>query len=141
MGAGQSTAASGGSSSSSKRGLHVLRVTPGSPAATETDIEPFFDFIIGIEGASDNAIDASQLESIVESHEGRTLSLRVYNSQRQSERIVQLVPSPNWSQDQAQGPKEPDDEARPSLLGLSMRLCDRESALENVWHVMDVFEE
>jgi golgi reassembly-stacking protein len=29
---------------------------------------------------------------------------------------------------------------RPSLLGLSMRICEPEFALENVWHVLDVLE-
>lgn len=30
--------------------LHVLRVTPKSPAAN-TDIEPFFDFVVGVDSA------------------------------------------------------------------------------------------
>ena len=29
---------------------------------------------------------------------------------------------------------------QPSLLGLSMRICEPEFALENVWHVLDVLE-
>jgi S1-C subfamily serine protease len=36
-------------------------------------------------------------------------------------------------------PREPET-ARPSLLGLSLRLCSPEAALDNVWHVMDVLE-
>jgi hypothetical protein len=82
MGAGQSSASD---SSIPKRGLHVLRVTQGSPAAG-TNIEPFFDFIVGCEGtATAHSIDASQLENIVESHEaqGLTLNLQVWNSQTQ----------------------------------------------------------
>lgn len=31
-------------------------------------------------------------------------------------------------------------ERKPSLLGLSMRMCEPEFAMENVWHVLDVLE-
>ena len=30
--------------------------------------------------------------------------------------------------------------SQPSLLGLSMRLCQPETATDNVWHVLDVLE-
>ena len=29
---------------------------------------------------------------------------------------------------------------KPSLLGLTMRLCEPESALDNVWHILEVME-
>lgn len=83
MGAGQSTS----QAHPPPRGLHVLRVTPQSPAS-QTDIEPFFDFIVGFEGdsfSSDN-INASELEKIVESHEGRILNLLVWSSKSQQTR-------------------------------------------------------
>lgn len=32
-------------------------------------------------------------------------------------------------------------ELRPSLLGLSMRMCEPEFSGDNVWHVMDVLED
>ncbi|KAH9480517.1 Golgi reassembly-stacking protein 2 [Psilocybe cubensis] len=108
MGAGQSTS----QSHVPTRGLHVLRVTPSSPAF-HSNIEPFFDFVVGFEGDSlseENAIDASELERIVESHENRTLNLLVWNSKSQLTR------------------------------GLSMRLCQPETASDNVWHVLDVIE-
>ena len=78
MGAGQSTS----HLHSPGRALHVLRVTPLSPAS-KTDIEPFFDFVVGFEGSSlpaENQLDTNQLEGIVEAHEGRTLRLLVWNS-------------------------------------------------------------
>ena len=37
----------------------------------------------------------------------------------------------------------PDDSgiaAQPSLLGLSMRMCEFEAAMDNVWHVLEVLE-
>lgn len=40
----------------------------------------------------------------------------------------------------ASDPREPDAHSKPSLLGLSMRVCEPELSLENVWHVMDVLE-
>ena len=36
--------------------------------------------------------------------------------------------------------QEPNDGRKPSLLGLSMRMCEPEFAVENVWHVLDVLE-
>lgn len=137
MGAGQSTSPSHPPS----RGLHVLRVTPLSPAS-QTNIEPFFDFVVGFEGdsfSSDNAINASELEKIVESHEGYVLNLVVWSSKSQQTRVVPIVPSRTWSLQQDEHLTNGND-AQPSLLGLSMRICEPESATENVWHVLDVIE-
>lgn len=83
MGAGQSTA-----SQLPPRGLHVLRVTPLSPAS-ETTIEPFFDFVIGFQGDTTNSnnagnINVAELEKIVERFEGRPLNLLVWNSKNQN---------------------------------------------------------
>lgn len=52
--------------------------------------------------------------------------------------VVNITPSRVWS-------SAPDDidhalSDKPSLLGLSMRLCEPESSLDNVWHVLDVLE-
>ncbi|KAK0487330.1 golgi reassembly stacking protein 2 [Armillaria novae-zelandiae] len=144
MGAGQSTSQSHAPS----RALHVLRVTPSSPAS-HTTIEPFFDFVVGFEGDSLSAqnIDVAELERIVESHEGRTLNLLVWNSKSQETRgtlifhlvlaVVPIVPSRAWSLPQFQPESS---QIQPSLLGLSMRICEPEFALDNVWHVLDVLE-
>uniref|UniRef100_A0A8H7XQW1 PDZ GRASP-type domain-containing protein n=1 Tax=Psilocybe cubensis TaxID=181762 RepID=A0A8H7XQW1_PSICU len=140
MGAGQSTS----QSHVPTRGLHVLRVTPSSPAF-HSNIEPFFDFVVGFEGDSlseENAIDASELERIVESHENRTLNLLVWNSKSQLTRVVPITPSRVWSQQQINPNESQNSESlsQPSLLGLSMRLCQPETASDNVWHVLDVIE-
>ncbi|KAI0923282.1 hypothetical protein AcV5_007412 [Taiwanofungus camphoratus] len=139
MGAGQSTA-----SQAPARALHVLRVTPSSPAS-QTTIEPFFDFVVGFKGdtlSSNKTIDAAELEKIVESHEGRTLDLLVWNSKSQQTRVVPIVPARDWSLPHSKipDPQEPEAERKPSLLGLSMRMCEPEFALDNVWHVLDVLE-
>lgn len=89
MGAGQSTS----QAYPPTHALHVLRVTPLSPAS-QTNIEPFFDFVVGFEGdtlsSSQHNIDASQLEKIVEQHEGRVLNLMVWNSKIKDTRGVFL---------------------------------------------------
>lgn len=85
MGAGQSVP----NGSAPARGLHVLRVTPSSPAS-QTDIEPFFDFIIGYADASislqNTNIEAHDFEKVVEQHEGKGLNLLVWNSKSQTVR-------------------------------------------------------
>ena len=82
MGAGQSAA-----SKVPPRALHVLRVTPSSPAS-QTDIEAYFDFVVGFkdENLTSDGIDAPELERIVEAHEGRPLDLLVWNSKGQTTR-------------------------------------------------------
>jgi len=141
MGAGQST---GSHPQPPARALHVLRVTPSSPAS-QTNIEAFFDFVVGFEGDTQSprkALDAAELEAIVEKNEGKQLNLLVWNSKRQATRVVQIIPSRTWSQ---QSPsvnvsRGAEPGSQPSLLGLSMRICEPEFALENVWHVLDVLE-
>ncbi|ETW81777.1 hypothetical protein HETIRDRAFT_242192, partial [Heterobasidion irregulare TC 32-1] len=126
------------------RALHVLRVTPSSPAS-QTNIEPFFDFVVGYEGdslSSRKNIDAAELERIVESHEGKSLNLLVWNNKTQATRVISITPSRAWSQPypHAPNPREQEAEPQPSLLGLSMRMCEPEFAVDNVWHVLDVLE-
>ena len=159
MGAGQSLPSQNQPPS---KALHVLRVTPSSPAS-KTDIEPFFDFVVGFQGdALINNLDAAELEKIVESHEGRTLNLVVWNSKNQESRgavvvsptsvmshslpyhgsapsptVVPIIPSRTWVQSK---PSTNGSDIKPSLLGLSVRMCEPEFSLENVWHVLDVLE-
>jgi hypothetical protein len=139
MGAGQSSSQAHPPS----RGLHVLRVTPSSPASL-SNIEPFFDFVVGFEGDSlsaENNIDAFELEKFVESHENRILNLLVWNSKDQRTRVVSITPSRIWSQRHLQnGSQNSPPTSQPSLLGLSMRLCQPDTATDNVWHVLDVLE-
>ncbi|THH00659.1 hypothetical protein EW145_g7047 [Phellinidium pouzarii] len=141
MGAGQSVPYEG---KAPTRGLHILRVTPNSPAS-QTDIEPFFDFIVGYEDVSrsvQTSIEAHDFERVVEEREGGRLDLIVWNSKGQTIRHVPIAPSREWSQPQQldEGP-ENKTAAQPSLLGLSMRVCEPEFSLDNVWHVLDVLED
>ena len=118
MGAGQSTAADD-SSHTPPRALHVLRVTPSSPAS-QTSIEPFFDFVVGFQGddfSSTDSADATELEKIVENHEGRTLNLLVWNSKSQQTRgtlpFLRLAIGPT----------------KAVIRGQSCQLCPRETGL------------
>ncbi|KAF9241136.1 GRASP55/65 PDZ-like domain-containing protein [Melanogaster broomeanus] len=141
MGAGQSTQ----SQVQTSHALHVLRVTPASPAS-QTSIEPFFDFIVGYNDvdsfSAHNELDAAELERIVEEHEERILNLIVWSSKTRESRVVPIVPSRAWAvAQQAALPLENSGiPPQPSLLGLSMRMCEFESAAENVWHVLEVTE-
>lgn len=47
---------------------------------------------------------------------------------------VSIVPSRRWSDDQSQSG------AQPSLLGLTLRLCNPLETVSHVWHVLDVIE-
>ncbi|KAG9026575.1 hypothetical protein FRB95_008697 [Tulasnella sp. JGI-2019a] len=128
------------------RALHVLRVIPGSPASL-AGIQVFFDFIVGIDGntTTESTIDAANLEQIVESHEGRHLNLIVWSSKLRSSRIVSVVPSRQWALSPPPSSSTPlqtqsSINEKPSLLGLSMRLCQPEFALDHVWHILEILE-
>ncbi|KAF8476555.1 GRASP55/65 PDZ-like domain-containing protein [Russula ochroleuca] len=142
MGAGQSI---GSHPQPPARALHVLRVTPSSPASY-TNIEAFFDFVVGLEGETHSprkVLEAAELEAIVEKNEGKNLNLLVWNSKSQTTRVVKITPSRMWSQQSLAANASNDAGSgtqQPSLLGLSMRICEPEFALENVWHVLDVLE-
>ncbi|KZV91116.1 hypothetical protein EXIGLDRAFT_740610 [Exidia glandulosa HHB12029] len=132
MGAGQST-----SSSPHARvqppasALHVLRIAPRSPAAS-TDLEAWFDFILGVDV---DGLDATaDLERAVEENEGRLLELVVWSSKTRQTRLVPITPSRAWSATTSAST------SKPSLLGLSMRICAPSHAQDAVWHVLDVLE-
>ncbi|KAG1715719.1 hypothetical protein ID866_1435 [Astraeus odoratus] len=142
MGSGQSTNAQ----ASTTYALHVLRVTPGSPAS-QTSIEPFFDFIVGFNGkdsfSGDTDLDSGELERIVEEHEDNVLDLLVWSGKTRETRAVPIIPSRDWALAAQKASVPPDDSgipAQPSLLGLSMRMCEFETAMDNVWHVLEVLE-
>ncbi|KAG1872357.1 GRASP55/65 PDZ-like domain-containing protein [Suillus subalutaceus] len=143
MGAGQSSTSAAQAQKS--HALHVLRVTASSPAS-QTSIEPFFDFIVGFDGSdafyAESDIDAIELERIVEEHEEKTLNLLVWNSKTRTTRVVPIVPSRAWALTQQASIPQDDIEnsPQPSLLGLSMRMCEFENATNNVWHVLEVLE-
>ncbi|GAA6011171.1 hypothetical protein JCM10207_005524 [Rhodosporidiobolus poonsookiae] len=115
--------------------FHVLRVAEGSPAA-EAGLEPFFDFIVGAGGRQiGDEIDA--LTDVLENSEGRQVPLQVYSTKRKELRDVYVVPSRTWSSEGAPGGQV---DGQPSLLGLSLRLCNPAHALEQVWHVLEILE-
>jgi hypothetical protein len=50
--------------------------------------------------------------------------------------VVPVIPSRAWSQSSNSNASN----TPPSLLGLSMRLCSPEAALDDVWHILEVME-
>ena len=87
MGAGQSTSTSH-PEHPPQTALHVLRVAPHSPAS-QMSIEPFFDFIVGVEGHT-NAAGVDDLDALVRSHEqrGQSLNLVVWSAKTRETRCA-----------------------------------------------------
>ncbi|KAG8870474.1 hypothetical protein FRB97_009726 [Tulasnella sp. 331] len=90
--------------------------------------------------------DAASLEQIVESHEGKHLKLIIWSSKLRTSRVVPVLPSRQWALSPpppllAPLPPTPSSiDGKPSLLGLSMRLCQPEFALDHVWHILEILE-
>lgn len=151
MGASESRLRVDDSDDAPKQGYHVVRVAAGSPAHL-AGIEPFFDFCVGIDGVAldpskdvDGAGDATGLGAwkSLEEREGTQVILNVWNSKRQQLRQVSLVPSRQWSsQPSTSSINGTSSEAtsQPSLLGLSLRLCNPSQALSHVWHILEILE-
>lgn len=157
MGAAESRSLTSTTADSSIRGrigFHVLRVADNSPAAA-AGIEPFFDYLVGVNGEalSSASMQGSatgsveeMLAGVVDAHEDRELNLQVWSSKRAELRDVTVIPSTVWtgndddpssSSQYGQGGAD----SQPSLLGLSLRLCNPDGALEKVWHVLEILED
>ncbi|MBW0504362.1 hypothetical protein O181_044077 [Austropuccinia psidii MF-1] len=119
------------------KAYHVLRVAESSPAS-EAGIEPFFDYIVGI-GGEQVTEDGETLARWLDESEGKTITLQVYSSRKQEVRTIRTSPNRQWSSPPSNSRSEPSSQ-KPSLLGLSLRLCNPENALTNVWHVLDIVE-
>ena len=136
MGQGESRAANAeagtrGRVSAPSTGFHVLRVASGSPAAV-AGIEPFFDYIIGIDGREvgdgrartlTQPRDGDALASTISAAENSTVTLTIFSARRQLVREVIVSPQRAWT-----GAHRDDA----SLLGLSLRRCAPARALDNV---------
>ncbi|KAI3617369.1 hypothetical protein CBS9595_003278 [Malassezia furfur] len=146
MGASESRPEAGDASIAPKQGYHVIRVAQGSPAQY-AGFEPFFDFCIGINGRplADLGVEyppgvpvGARLGhanwTTVEANEGREIVLNVWSSKQQAYRDVHIVPSRAWSEAGTKG------NAQPSLLGLTLRLCNPTVSISHVWHILDVLE-
>ena len=53
---------------------------------------------------------------------------------------MSLVPSREWAVAGLKQNGQHTDDVKPSLLGLSLRVCNPAHALESVYHVLDVLE-
>ncbi|KAN0060626.1 hypothetical protein ACQY0O_007284 [Thecaphora frezii] len=155
MGASESRPRLEDSDDAPKQGYHVVRVAAGSPAHL-AGIEPFFDFCVGIDGvaldpsrdvdgdrtSSDSAAPSSTSNAglgawkSLEEREGTEVILNIWSSKRQELREVRIVPSRTWSSSSTTSSAS----SQPSLLGLSLRLCNPSLALSHVWHILEILE-
>ncbi|CAG8718563.1 2795_t:CDS:2, partial [Cetraspora pellucida] len=92
----------GGSQSSVKGyGYHVLRVKENSPAHT-AGIEPFFDYIVGINGIPLDT-ETSVLQEQLLSNVDKEVILLIYSTKEQEYREVSLTPSKTWTDSSEDG--------------------------------------
>nr|CAJ82834.1 golgi reassembly stacking protein 2 [Xenopus tropicalis] len=103
-------------------GYHVLRVQENSPGH-RAGLEPFFDFIVSINGIRLNK-DNDTLKDLLKANVEKPVKMVVYSSKTLELRETSVTPSNMWG---GQG-----------LLGVSIRFCSFEGANENVWHVLEV---
>ncbi|KAF2200957.1 hypothetical protein GQ43DRAFT_449152 [Delitschia confertaspora ATCC 74209] len=102
-------------SSSNAAGFQVLRnVNP------EVPLEPWFDFVIGINGRTIDNPDPNLFATEVRNCAGSTISLGVYSAKGQKIREI-FLPIP----------------AEKPTLGLSLQWTPL-SVVEDVWHILDV---
>ncbi|XP_019378331.1 PREDICTED: Golgi reassembly-stacking protein 2 [Gavialis gangeticus] len=118
MGASQSLEIPGGGT----EGYHVLRVQENSPGH-RAGLEPFFDFIVSINGSRLNK-DNDTLKDLLKANVEKPVKMLVYSSKTLELRETSVTPSNLWG---GQG-----------LLGVSIRFCSFDGANENVWHVLEV---
>ncbi|KAI8051631.1 GRASP55/65 PDZ-like domain-containing protein [Syncephalis plumigaleata] len=105
-------------------GFHVLRVNENSPAY-EAGIQPFFDFILSINGIRLDK-PGSELTDQLLANVGKEVTLMVYSS-KDKMFGVKLTPNSQWS-----------DSTQNGLIGCAIRFCTYAAASENVWHILDV---
>uniref|UniRef100_A0A8C6V6T1 Golgi reassembly stacking protein 2 n=1 Tax=Naja naja TaxID=35670 RepID=A0A8C6V6T1_NAJNA len=118
MGSSQSVEIPGGGT----EGYHVLRVQENSPGH-RAGLEPFFDFIVSINGSRLNK-DNDTLKDLLKANVEKPVKMLVYSSKTLELRETSVTPSNMWG---GQG-----------LLGVSIRFCSFDGANENVWHVLEV---
>ncbi|XP_073503071.1 Golgi reassembly-stacking protein 2 [Phyllobates terribilis] len=118
MGGAQSVEIPGGGT----EGYHVLRVQENSPGH-RAGLEPFFDFIVSINGLRLNK-DNDSLKDLLKANVEKPVKMVVYSSKTLELREATVTPSNMWG---GQG-----------LLGVSIRFCSFDGANENVWHVLEV---
>ncbi|XP_064419772.1 Golgi reassembly-stacking protein 2 isoform X2 [Latimeria chalumnae] len=99
--------------------MTVQENSPGHRAG----LEPFFDFIVSINGARLNK-DNDTLKDLLKASVEKPVKMQVYSSKTLELRETTVTPSNMWG---GQG-----------LLGVSIRFCSFDGANENVWHVLEV---
>ncbi|KAF3824384.1 hypothetical protein GH733_008669 [Mirounga leonina] len=102
-----------------ERQYMVQENSPGHRAG----LEPFFDFIVSINGSRLNK-DNDTLKDLLKANVEKPVKMLIYSSKTLELRETSVTPSNMWG---GQG-----------LLGVSIRFCSFDGANENVWHVLEV---
>ncbi|CAG8464384.1 9189_t:CDS:10 [Ambispora leptoticha] len=120
----------GGAQSADKgHGYHVLRVQENSPAHL-AGIEPFFDYIVGINGIPLDTPESRVLQDQLLANMDKEVVLAIYSTKEQELREVPMIPNRSWTSNPGDG-----------LIGLSIRFCTYEATNEHVWHILNVAPE
>jgi len=106
------------------QGYHVLQVQSGSPGE-QAGLVSYFDFIVSIEGTVLDKEDGRFVQ-ILKNNIGKQLKLVIWNRKTELLRETFLTPSDSWGGS--------------GLAGLSIRFCSFDQATENVWHVLDIYQ-
>uniref|UniRef100_A0A8D0J5W3 Golgi reassembly stacking protein 2 n=1 Tax=Sus scrofa TaxID=9823 RepID=A0A8D0J5W3_PIG len=100
----------------------MVKVQENSPGH-RAGLEPFFDFIVSINGSRLNK-DNDTLKDLLKANVEKPVKMLIYSSKTLELRETSVTPSNMWG---GQG-----------LLGVSIRFCSFDGANENVWHVLEV---
>jgi len=107
-----------------KVGYHILQIQPGSPGE-KAELVPFFDFIIAAGGFPLDKEDGKMVE-LLKGYVGKELKLIVYNTRTETTRETTIIPNDNWG--------------GIGVAGISIRFCSFDRVNENVWHVLEVYQ-
>uniref|UniRef100_K7F2W6 Golgi reassembly stacking protein 2 n=1 Tax=Pelodiscus sinensis TaxID=13735 RepID=K7F2W6_PELSI len=101
----------------------VIPIVQENSPGHRAGLEPFFDFIVSINGSRLNK-DNDTLKDLLKASVEKPVKMLVYSSKTLELRETSVTPSNMWG---GQG-----------LLGVSIRFCSFDGANENVWHVLEV---
>jgi len=101
-----------------------LKVQPGSPGE-KAGLVSYFDFIVAAEGVVLDKEDGRFVQ-ILKTNINKQIKLVIFNRKTELIREAFMTPSDSWGGN--------------GLAGLSIRFCSFDQATENVWHVLDIYQ-
>lgn len=118
------TSSTDGAKPAVQYGCHILHVQPGSPGEA-CGLKAYFDLVLSAQGVHlDSEKDEGKLVEILKANLHQSVRLMVYNLKTETLREVAITPSDSWG--------------GAGFAGITIRYCSSESALDTVWHVLEV---